>query len=698
MKFYCNPIKKGGDFADPYVLRYNGKYYLYCTNPDIRCWSSENLVDWEFEGPVIKKDTFPSLVPFAPEVVYWNGSFYMYTSPHGRGHYVLKSESPTGPFDVISDNVGHSIDGSVLIDDDGKWYFYWADDTGILGCEMKSPTEFNEPVNTGTFMHGWTEGPQVIKKNGMYYMTYTGNHYLSKGYRINAAISKNPLSGYVDCSCNPIIVHTEEPFVGLGHNSTVYGPDMLTHYIVYHNINPDNSRDLDIDAVVLDEAVRALGPTTFPQPVPMKPDFFDNMNSDLGESNWDVVQGMWELCNGFRQTTETFRCICKHGLHGTEGVIEFNFYALGEYGVYGVTAGNYRIKMKAPSNALIIADKDDTVIYECKIPCEHLHKALHCLQIRYSKNAAVVYIDGRKIAECQIKLSAGDKIGYFSDGLRIAIGYTAFTAGNCASAAERLFIPVPCDIQLNGKEQKRINLNIPRTSDYIFAVACKEVKDPQTALSINLDDKSIKADFLAASKDCAMYSLNLSQGQHNVSFVTNDGLYSPEKISVLKKGKAEKVIEKINRLGMYDKRCFGSIDLPEFEAELEFTAYPKSQDASAGILFRASELADGGEGDDKKLGINFFIGYCVSIENNQITLTKHRYNEKKLKSANVDFALAGKHNLRVKIEVNRIFIYADKNDIPVIEYSDSQPILSGQSGVRVKNCQIEDIVFKKSSL
>ena len=29
---------------------------------------------------------------FAPEVVYWDGSFYMYQSSDGQGHYVLKSE------------------------------------------------------------------------------------------------------------------------------------------------------------------------------------------------------------------------------------------------------------------------------------------------------------------------------------------------------------------------------------------------------------------------------------------------------------------------------------------------------------------------------------------------------------------------------------------------------------------------------
>ena len=146
MTTYQNPIQKHGDFADPFVLRFNGRYYLYCTNPGVRCWQSDDLLHWTFRGEVVPEDEFPGLVPFAPEVVYKNGWFYMYTSPHGLGHYVLRSDSPLGPFRKITPNIGHAIDFSIFIDDDGAWYAYWADDRGILGCRMTSPTEFGAPL------------------------------------------------------------------------------------------------------------------------------------------------------------------------------------------------------------------------------------------------------------------------------------------------------------------------------------------------------------------------------------------------------------------------------------------------------------------------------------------------------------------------------------------------------------------------
>jgi beta-xylosidase len=247
---YHNPIARDGDFADPFVLRHDGRYYLYATNPDVRCWTSDDLLHWQPEGPTIAPDVFPGLVPFAPEVVYADGAFFMYTSPSGHGHVVLRADQPTGPFSPITGNVGHAIDGNVFIDDDGLRYFYWAGDEGIWGCVMPSSTEFGEPVFTGIHMNGWTEGPFVSKRNGIYQMTLTGNHYLSSGYRIDAAASDHPLKGYRPAALNPILVGADGPATGLGHSSTVTGPDLVSTWIVYHNLNLDASRDLDIDRQV----------------------------------------------------------------------------------------------------------------------------------------------------------------------------------------------------------------------------------------------------------------------------------------------------------------------------------------------------------------------------------------------------------------------------------------------------------------
>ncbi len=701
MEFYCNPINTSDDIPDPFVLRHNGKYYLYFTNPDICCWSSDNLVEWRREGPTIAEDVFPAQVPFAPEVVYWNGLFYMYTSPHGLGHYVLKSENATGPFHAVTGNVGHNIDGSVFIDDDGKWYFYWANDSGILGCEMKSPVEFGEPVHTGAFMEGWTEGPLVVKENGKYYMTFTGNHYLSKGYRINAAISDHPLTGYVDCVHNPVVIHTEGPFFGLGHSSTVYGPDMFTRYIVYHNLNPDKTRNLNIDAIILDEDVRVLGPTNYPQPSPKSADFFDNMISGNHPKSWELLKGSCTVCGNFLVSSGNLHYVCENPLYSDSGVVEFNLFIKdgedGE-GSYGVEIGFYRVVMSPASNRIRILQTDGLLLNEYVIPYPYQHNALHALQIRYSTEEASLYVDGRKTTECKMLIRSGDRIGYFSEGPKVAMGYTAFSAGNMQTAAAGLFVPLPCTVPLSGRKNEKIRLNVAESGEYIVAIACKEANQAQNLLTVELDEGQVGCKPIAMSRDIVLYVVRLPQGLQEVSLTFGHGQERPAVLFIHSRSSDAFVSEKITDFGPYDKRCWGGTDCPCFEAVLELDDFPKIENSSVGILFRGSELADGGEGDDKKLGINFFIGYCVSLENGRVVLTKHRYNEKELLFKNINLGNASNYRLRLRVEVNDICVYVGDNPEPVLEYHDSCPILFGATGIRIKNYRITEARFDKYSI
>lgn len=40
--------------GDPYILKFRGKFYLYCSTRDdqngVKCWSSWDLVSWNYEG------------------------------------------------------------------------------------------------------------------------------------------------------------------------------------------------------------------------------------------------------------------------------------------------------------------------------------------------------------------------------------------------------------------------------------------------------------------------------------------------------------------------------------------------------------------------------------------------------------------------------------------------------------------------
>ncbi|MCW3806873.1 family 43 glycosylhydrolase [Plebeiibacterium marinum] len=290
--------------GDPYLLKYNGRYYLYSSTRDnligVKCWSSKDLVNWDYEGLVTTEDV--TKTAYAPEVIFYQGDFYMYTSPDGKGHYILKSESPTGPFSLITPNLGLEIDGSVFIEDNGDLYFYRADHAGIIGHKMSSPSSIGtaEPLNVN--MNGWTEGPCVVKRNGVYYLQYTGNHVISPGYRINyARSSEGPLTGFEAYDeRNPFVVSSEGDFIGLGHGSMFLGPDLDSHYITYHNKAGDFGvgpfRHINFDRIAWNgEAIHVLGPTTFDKPVPEMPYFYDYFERTEIGLDWQIKNGNWNI-------------------------------------------------------------------------------------------------------------------------------------------------------------------------------------------------------------------------------------------------------------------------------------------------------------------------------------------------------------------------------------------------------------------
>jgi len=296
----------GYSIGDPYVLKNRGVYYLYCSTKDgeigVKCWSSRNLIDWHYEGlcttdPITKG-------AYAPEVIYWNGTFYMYTSPAGNGHYVLASQKPTGPFEIISNNLGKTIDGSIFIDDDAQWTFLHASSEGILGCAMSGPAAIGADINLHAQMNQtWTEGPCMFKRNGKYYLIYTGNHVLSKGYRIDyATTSQGPLSTFTPASDqNPFLLDALGNHVGLGHGSIFVGPDLDSYYITYHNLISEIGpfRRLNFDRIAWNgDKMVLLGPTDFVQENPKMPDAYDYFDRAEPGTNWIFpLGGLWKINN-----------------------------------------------------------------------------------------------------------------------------------------------------------------------------------------------------------------------------------------------------------------------------------------------------------------------------------------------------------------------------------------------------------------
>lgn len=658
MRSYHNPLCRHGDFADPFVLRHNGRYYLYCTNPGVLCWSSGDLINWQAEGPVVPEEEFPGLVPFAPEVTYENGTFYMYTSPHGLGHYVLKSESPLGPFRKITPNIGHNIDFSVFLDEDGKRYAFWADDQGILGCEMPSPVTFGEPVLVGAFLHGWTEGPFVVKEDGVYYLTFTGNHYLSKGYRIHEGIASHPLGPYHDNPHNPLAVRTEGDVVGLGHSSTVIGPDLTSRYLLYHNLNPDRTRDLNLDRLVLHpDGSCLLGPTTAPQPVPAAPLFSDVPHDP---EKWIIRYGVWSASKDGCESSGTFASILTLPLP-QEAAVEMHVQALSaDTGRYGVRLSrrldDLTICLSRAKNELTV-ELPDRHKYTFPLPIGFRHEALHCLRLTGGQRCTV-HLDHLFIGRFDWPM-AGAHISYWADG-PLHTGFTAFSDSHEPVWPAPSFLPHLSDFLVN----------IERAGSYTF-VLC------QTGhVDLRLDGLPVQPCRFESGGGPGLLTLYLPAGIHTLSVTGGKAVqFYPTPPG----GNASFAVK---QLGPWAKQCAKEIH-GDLRCDAAWEIVPCEPDWQAGVLMHASELADGGEGDDPVLGSDFFIGYRVSVDAVSLSLWKHRYDARML--SQVELA-SPPTRLRIEMRLNRISVWADGRLL--VDRTDAQPILTGRTGFHTRGCML----------
>lgn len=290
---YINPVMDDG--ADPYVLYHDGVYYMYITNSyswnGFEAYTSENLYDWEYAGVVAQKgDIIGGGNFWAPEVYSYNGRFYMFYSADEHTAIAV-SDSPLGPFVRTSDDFVfdfRAIDSSLFFDDDGRIYMYFCKvlhDEGegqqIWGCEMNEDL-LSVKTETLTLItspnkgwEGWVnEGPFMLKHNGTYYLTYSGDFYFNKYYAVGCATSDSPLGIFAKYGNNPVL--KPDSFVhGTGHHAFVTSAQTGEMFIIYHchsSVTQVHNRKICIDRVKFVPSENGIdiltvyGPTVTAQP------------------------------------------------------------------------------------------------------------------------------------------------------------------------------------------------------------------------------------------------------------------------------------------------------------------------------------------------------------------------------------------------------------------------------------------------
>ena len=239
--------------ADPSIVDIDGTFYCYATTdgwgkgletsgtPVV--WTSKDFLNWSFQGSSFPADF--DLKYWAPSTVtHKNGRYYSFPTLDGKITAVV-ADSPTGPF--LAPDGQHvtkkthapfpipqksSIDAEVFTDDDGQAYMIWSRRRIVkLKPDLLSP---DGPITElKTKRQGYTEGPFITKRNGIYYYFYTLGG--DEKYQYAYMMSRTSPLGPWEAPDEDIIATTDhaEKVFGPGHGCFFHPQGSDQWYFVY---------------------------------------------------------------------------------------------------------------------------------------------------------------------------------------------------------------------------------------------------------------------------------------------------------------------------------------------------------------------------------------------------------------------------------------------------------------------------------
>lgn len=741
---------EGYGFGDPFVMRFGGRYYLYVSTKDgqvgVKCWTSDDLVNWTYAG--LCATDARTRGAYAPEVYYYNGYFYMYTSPAGQGHYVLRSTSPTEGFEVVTDNMGMSIDGSVFIDNDGKWYFYTANHGEMMVYDMTSPTQMRKgrTLSTISVSGGWTEGPMTVYHDGYYYMTYTGNHVLSRAYRINYGVSTTSPLKFADLPVqNPLLIHTAGELFGIGHNSMVKGPNLDSYYIMYHSlVNATPNRNTHVDRIAFNGTeMQILGPTDGKQQVPSMPDVYHRFEDSSTLDGWRAqgsaqitAQGL-ELADGMLVSEQEFAGdftaeYCVSSIErGLAGAI-FAFADAQNFGACYFDPDAQSLCVEITSDGRVQSEQiplvksfGEDVRFDC----------MQTLQIERDGNTYTFYVNDREAHVLTTDALTGGSVGCVSRGTATFafIGGTGAVGGRGAAdeyhsiGSESGLIPAShytlgsfASVQKEGVNavtaptDSVLNYRVlaQNGGSYDLAVRYATEDGADAEIEIYVDGKVTCTLTLASSDALATAvcrDIPMSRGQHTLSIKITKGCAQVVEYKMLTHENVPEHAWSFDELSdgnVYSdgnwratgsmstsrspicaKRLYGNENWGDYAAQVKVT--PQAG-VNCGLVVRATNpgapnfVHQSCTIEDAEGGTDWLQGYFVGICEGAVVLGKQNYGYVELARASGNYVEGSTYDLRVECRGANIRVLVDGE--VVIDYTDPDPFMQGMVGIRTHQC------------
>jgi len=652
--------------ADPFVYRWLGEYYLFGTGSYCPIYKSQDLINWTYIGTAIEPDEENEDIQgcYAPELAYVGGLFYLIYSPKGNEHRIYCSKeiaSGYTPCDIIFEG----IDGSFYIEKQGVTIFRSADVKGQTpdGIYYKTCTSITDFDRDGwkripsAYLNGWTEGPFLAERKDYKYLTFTGNHYLSEGYRINYVSGKG--ENYEDYTYgDTLIISTDKEYNGLGHSATVIGPNLDSLIITYHNLAVGKTkRHYNFSTLITDgKRLFCNGLANYNCPLPLKADFECRNTEWLKqeEDKWIIpqeVNGIFTAELSFKKAKENVIYLGENKL-----VLKDNLATL------------YSDKESFSANFTPIIDDS---IYVVRIVCDKILKVYVNSQEIFSINASVV-----------------GRVGYDKNTEPI---FTALTLDAFGSSDKKLVKNIPSKFPANAclNEQETIcddgvnyilpkdatyNLNVGFGGKYYIVINTKSLKGGD--ITFTFGKKTYTFAVPEGKRKWLTACVKLSKG-HKTLKVNSNSVYISDIKFIQVDNKKAKIKNEESLVEVFYEKGLRRVDRGElkykrtkyktFDGKVNFYV-ENTKNYCGGITIRENYFAHFNDHPTES-----FYGYLVAVFDSKLHFYKTAYDKTLL----CEFPIEN-GKISVEFNKNKFKFYNEGNFIG--SYVDATPIFYGNVG------------------
>lgn len=200
-----NPLFTDRFTADPACTVVGDRIYAFvgedCASPggwfSMPHWvaySSDDMINWEYHGVVLKASDFPHANPYgawAAQVVEKDGKFYFYVTLDDlrNGKHIISvavGDNPLGPYKpvetpLITDDMtpdshrpNADIDPTVFVDGDGSAWIAWGNGDCYMARLSQDMTRLDGEIRH-IGLRNYSEGPWLFKRKDTYYLVYAAD-------------------------------------------------------------------------------------------------------------------------------------------------------------------------------------------------------------------------------------------------------------------------------------------------------------------------------------------------------------------------------------------------------------------------------------------------------------------------------------------------------------------------------------------